>query len=85
MCSARNPPAALADEGKRGPAAQAFAAALAERLASGYPPSEVAEQVVQSIRDGRFYVVPAQPEIKSGAEVRARDIIELRSPTVRRP
>ena len=65
--------------------AQAFEKGLADRLAGGYPPSEVAEQVVQGIRDGRFYIVPAQPEIRSGAEVRARDIIELRNPTVSRP
>jgi hypothetical protein len=44
----------------------------------------VAEQVVQGIRDGRFYIVPAQPEVKSAIAVRAQDLIELQNPTVRR-
>jgi NAD(P)-dependent dehydrogenase (short-subunit alcohol dehydrogenase family) len=84
MQSARNRPPDLADEGKVGPMAQAFGQGLADRLAGGYPPSEVAEQVVQGIRAGRFYIVPAQPEVKAGASVRAQDIIELRNPTLRR-
>lgn len=84
MRSARNRPADLGNEGKHGPMAQAFAEGLAERLTGGYPPSEVAEQVVRGIREGRFYVVPAQPEVKAAAAVRAQDIIELRNPTVRR-
>jgi len=65
--------------------AQAFAQNLEARLAEGYPPSEVAEQVVQGILDGRFYIVPAQPDVKAGAAVRAQDIIEFRNPTLRRP
>jgi len=83
--SSRNRPADVAEEGKYGPMAQAFAQNLEARLAEGYPPSEVAEQVVQGIRDGRFYIVPAQPEVKAGAAVRAQDIIEFRNPTLRRP
>jgi NAD(P)-dependent dehydrogenase (short-subunit alcohol dehydrogenase family) len=81
MRSSRNRPSDLAEEGKYGPLAQAFGQGLGERLAGGYPPSEVAEHVVQGIRDGRFYIVPAQPEVKARAELRARDIIELRNPT----
>jgi NAD(P)-dependent dehydrogenase (short-subunit alcohol dehydrogenase family) len=84
MRSARNRPAELADEGKAGPAAQAFGQALGDRLTTGYPPSEVADQVVRGIRAGRFYVVPAQPEVRQFATVRAEDIIELRNPTPRR-
>jgi NAD(P)-dependent dehydrogenase (short-subunit alcohol dehydrogenase family) len=84
MRSARNRPAALAEEGKAGPQAQAFGQALAERLSTGYPPSEVAEQVFQGIRDGRFYIVPAQPEVKATIAIRAQDLIELRNPTLRR-
>jgi NAD(P)-dependent dehydrogenase (short-subunit alcohol dehydrogenase family) len=84
MRSARNRPEALAEEGKTGPLAQAFGQGLADRLATGYPPSEVAEQVFQGIRDGRFYIVPAQPELKSNIAVRAQDLIELRNPTQRR-
>jgi len=83
MRSSRNRPAELSEEGKAGPMAQAFGQALADRLAGGYPPSEVAEQVIAGIRDDRFYIVPAQPEVKSGIGVRAQDLLELRNPTLR--
>jgi hypothetical protein len=65
--------------------AQAFGQALGARLATGYPPSEVADQVVRGIFENRFYIVPAQPEVKSAIAVRAQDLIELRNPTLRRP
>jgi NAD(P)-dependent dehydrogenase (short-subunit alcohol dehydrogenase family) len=84
MRSSRNRPPELAEEGKAGPMAQAFGQGLSDRLTRGYPPSEVAEQVLQGIREKRFYVVPAQPEIREAATLRARDIIELRNPTPRR-
>ncbi len=84
MRSSRNRPEELAEEGKAGPMAQAFGQALSDRLAGGYPPSEVAEQVVLGIREERFYVVPAQPDVKSNIAVRAQDLIELRNPTLRR-
>jgi NAD(P)-dependent dehydrogenase (short-subunit alcohol dehydrogenase family) len=83
MRSARNRPAELSDEGKVGPMAQAFGQALGDRLATGYPPSEVADQVVRGIRERRFYIVPAQPEVWQAATVRAQDIIERRNPTLR--
>jgi len=85
MQSARNRPESLAEIGKQGPMTQAFGQGLAERLATGYPPSEVADQVVRGILENRFYVVPAQPEVKSGIAVRAQDLIELRNPTLRLP
>jgi NAD(P)-dependent dehydrogenase (short-subunit alcohol dehydrogenase family) len=84
MRSSRNRPEELSEEGKAGPMAQAFGQALGDRLAGGYPPSEVAEQVLQGIREGRFYIVPAQPEVKGAIAVRAQDLIELRNPTLRR-
>jgi NAD(P)-dependent dehydrogenase (short-subunit alcohol dehydrogenase family) len=80
MRSSRNRPAELAEEGKAGPMAQAFGQGLADRLTTGYPPSEVAEQVVRGIRNRRFYIVPAQPEVRQWAAVRAQDI----NPTPRR-
>ena len=83
MSSSRNRPARWADPGAPGEAARAFSAALATGLTGGYPPSEVAEQVLQGIRDDRFYIVPAQPDVKARAMVRAQDIIELRNPTPR--
>jgi NAD(P)-dependent dehydrogenase (short-subunit alcohol dehydrogenase family) len=84
MRSSRNRPPELSDEGKAGPMAQAFGQALGDRLTGGYPPSEVADQVVRGIREKRFYVVPAQPEVRKAATIRAQDIIELRNPTPRR-
>src|SRR5215470_6437234 len=84
MRSSRNRPRELADEGKAGPMAQTFGQSLADRLTRGYPPSEVADQVVRGIRDKRFYVVPAQPEVREAATIRAKDIIELKNPTPRR-
>ena len=84
MRSSRNRPEALAEQGKAGPMAQAFGQGLSDRLAGGYPPSEVAEQVVAGIREGRFYIVPAQPEVKDGIAIRAQDLLELRNPTLRR-
>src|SRR5215475_7914710 len=85
MQSGRNRPESLAEVGKQGPMAQAFGQALAERLATGYPPSEVANQVVLGVLENRFYVVPAQPEVMSRIAVRAQDLIELRNPTLRLP
>jgi len=84
MRSSRNRPEDLAEAGKAGPMAQAFGQALSDRLAGGYPPSEVADQVAAGIREGRFYIVPAQPEVKGGIAVRAQDLLELRNPTLRR-
>jgi NAD(P)-dependent dehydrogenase (short-subunit alcohol dehydrogenase family) len=84
MRSSRNRPESLAEEGKAGPMAQAFGQTLSDRLAGGYPPSEVAEQVVAGIREGRFYIVPAQSEVKGNIAIRAQDLLELRNPTLRR-
>jgi len=84
MRSSRNRPEDLADEGKAGPMAQAFGQSLSDRLAGGYPPSEVANQVVAGIREGRFYIVPAQPDVKSNIAIRVNDLLELRNPTLRR-
>ena len=84
MRSSRNRPESLAEEGKAGPMAQAFGQSLSDRLAGGYPPSEVANQVVAGIREGRFYIVPAQPDVKSNIAIRVNDLLELRNPTLRR-
>jgi len=84
MRSSRNRPESLAEEGKAGPMAQAFGQALSDRLAGGYPPSAVAEQVVAGIQEGRFYIVPAQPDVKGNIAIRAQDLLELRNPTLRR-
>jgi NAD(P)-dependent dehydrogenase (short-subunit alcohol dehydrogenase family) len=84
MRSSRNRPQELGDEGKAGAMAQAFGDGLTNRLGGGYPPSVVADQVVDGIRENRFYIVPAQPEIKGNIAIRANDLLELRNPSLRR-
>jgi NAD(P)-dependent dehydrogenase (short-subunit alcohol dehydrogenase family) len=81
MRSSRNRPAELAEEGKYGEMGRTWGAGLSARLATGYRPSEVADHVFHGIRDKRFYIVPAQPELKSRIELRAQDLLELRNPT----
>ncbi|HSD09639.1 MAG TPA: hypothetical protein VLF14_01545, partial [Candidatus Binatia bacterium] len=49
-------------------------------IASGSPPSEVAEKVFEAIRAERFYILP-HPEWKDGIETRMRDILDERNPT----
>jgi NAD(P)-dependent dehydrogenase (short-subunit alcohol dehydrogenase family) len=83
MSSARNRPERWADRGDPGAAARAWSDALAAGLTGGYPPSEVAEQVLQGIRDNRFYILPSQPEVTARVMDRARDILALRNPTPR--
>jgi NAD(P)-dependent dehydrogenase (short-subunit alcohol dehydrogenase family) len=80
--SSRNRPADLGEAGKVGPQAEAFAQRFTERLATGYSPSVVADHVIDGIREGRFYIVPAQPEIKARVALRAQDVLELRNPTL---
>ena len=85
MRSSRNRPAGPRRGGQGGPDGRRPSGRPCRiGSAGGYPPSEVAEQVVQGIREGRFYIVPAQPEVKSGIAVRAQDLLELRNPTLRR-
>jgi len=80
--SSRNRPAELAEQGTYGERGRAWGAGLAARLASGYPPSEVADQVFHGIRDNRFYIVPAQPDLKARIGLRAQDLLGLRNPTI---
>ena len=83
MTSSRNRPERFAERGTPGDAALAWSNALAAGLSSGYPPSEVAEQIVQGIRDERFYIVPSQPDVTARVTARAQDILALRNPTPR--
>ncbi len=46
----------------------------------GYPPSKVAEAIVEAIRTEKFYVIPSQPELVAGIEERMRDVVEQRNP-----
>jgi NAD(P)-dependent dehydrogenase (short-subunit alcohol dehydrogenase family) len=66
------------------PAASALGAgielALRRGVDAGYPPSEVAKQVFEAIRDERFYIFPAQPEIFAAVKARQDDILNRRNP-----
>lgn len=46
----------------------------------GWPPSKVADAVVDAIREERFYVIPAQEEIKAGLYQRLDELREERNP-----
>ncbi|MGI8927480.1 MAG: SDR family NAD(P)-dependent oxidoreductase [Tepidiformaceae bacterium] len=81
--SKRNRPAALDDEGRFGEASKAFRAGLATGLETGWPPSQVADEVFAAIQAKRFYVVASQPELKDSIRLRAEDLIEERNPTIR--
>jgi len=71
------------DVGSLRPDLQQFAAAFEASLRGGYPPEVVAEQVLAGIRDDRFYVFPAQPEILDVVRDRMTGIIEQRNPLPR--
>jgi NAD(P)-dependent dehydrogenase (short-subunit alcohol dehydrogenase family) len=59
---------------------QQFAAGFEAALRSGYPPEVVADHVLDAIRNDRFYVFPAQPEILEQVNLRMTGIIERRNP-----
>lgn len=54
-------------------------------LRSGYPPEVVADHVVDGIRNDRFYIFPAQPEIVDQVDARMTGILERRNPDPQRP
>ena len=49
-------------------------------LESGYQPSEVADAVFNGVREGKLYVVPAQPMIKEGIRRRLDNVANERNP-----
>jgi NAD(P)-dependent dehydrogenase (short-subunit alcohol dehydrogenase family) len=51
-------------------------------LAEGWPPSVVADAIVDGIREERFYVIPAQEELLAGIDARLDDLRERRNPSV---
>ncbi len=81
MSSARNRQADYAERGSFGELALRFRANLTAGLAAGYPPSVVADQVFEGIRDRKFYIIPAQN--KGGIRQRMEEIVEERNPTPR--
>ena len=52
-----------------------------ERMEGGMPPSEVAAAAIDGVRAGRFYIVPAQPEIKSAVRQYAEHIANEENPS----
>jgi NAD(P)-dependent dehydrogenase (short-subunit alcohol dehydrogenase family) len=57
-----------------------FSAGFAAALQAGYPPEVVADQVLDGIREDRFYIFPAQPEILQLVDARMSGIVERRNP-----
>lgn len=74
----RNRPAALrnADATERHPTFEEMARAA---LAAGLPPAEVAAQVVDAVKTGRFYIL-THPEFGPRVRERMEDILEGRTP-----
>lgn len=64
------------------PEVQAFSAGFEAALKMGYEPEDVALQVFEAIRDDKFYIFPAQPNVLASVKARMEDIIEQRNPTV---
>ena len=59
---------------------QQFVTIFEEALRTGWPPEVVADQIVDGIREDRFYILPAQPEILDRVDVRMQGIIDRRNP-----
>jgi len=62
------------------PELQEFVAGFEAALKSGYPPEVVADQVLDGVRQDRFYIFPAQPEIVAQVNARMTGIIDQRNP-----
>jgi NAD(P)-dependent dehydrogenase (short-subunit alcohol dehydrogenase family) len=80
MDSARNRHADRAEKGNFGANAQRFRKGLTDSLATGWPPSKVAEQVFEAVRDNRFYIIPAQEGFADRIRERMEGILALRNP-----
>jgi hypothetical protein len=58
-----------------------MAAAVRALVAGGIEPELVAEQVLEAVRVGRFYVL-THPELKPAIASRMKDILEDRHPRI---
>ncbi|MET0459007.1 MAG: SDR family NAD(P)-dependent oxidoreductase, partial [Ilumatobacteraceae bacterium] len=65
------------------PELQQFTAGFEAALLTGYAPELVAAEVVDGIREDRFYLFPAQPEILELVDARVTGIVERRNPDPR--
>ena len=80
MESSRNRHAERSEKGSFGANAQRFRKGLTDNLATGWPPSRVADQVFEAIRDDRFYVIPAQEGFADRIRERMENILALKNP-----
>ena len=64
------------------PAALAVRQFVVDLIKNGIQPEEIARQVFEAIRDDRFYIIPAQPNILDMVDTRMEDIRERRNPTI---
>jgi NAD(P)-dependent dehydrogenase (short-subunit alcohol dehydrogenase family) len=79
--AARNRPAELAETAPKLPGAEEMEQLGRQLLASGSPPSMVADVVFDAIRDERLYIFP-HPEWKEYIRPRMEDILAERTPTL---
>ncbi len=79
----RNRPDDFAETPQYGEATQAFRKNFRAILEGGYGPEEVARQVLEAVKGGQFYCIPAQEQIFQGALTRLENIKERRNPTMR--
>lgn len=57
-----------------------FGKADRQLLEQGLPPEQVADRVLQAIRDEKFHIM-THPEMKDPIRTRMKDILEERNPT----
>ena len=87
MESGRNRPGRVENDAVLGmagyrPEAVTYFERLGTVVKQGTPPAEIAEQVFQAIRQGRFYILP-HPEYDDRIRARMESILERRNPPTR--
>jgi NADP-dependent 3-hydroxy acid dehydrogenase YdfG len=55
---------------------------LSDGIAGGWPPDRVADAAFAAIREERFYVIPAQDEVKAGLHARIDELRDERNPAI---
>jgi NAD(P)-dependent dehydrogenase (short-subunit alcohol dehydrogenase family) len=86
--SERNRPAAFGapvDVGALRDDLREFTASFTAALNRGIDPADVAEMVLQAVREDQFYIFPVQPGYLDMVRLRLDDIAQLRNPTVLPP
>jgi NAD(P)-dependent dehydrogenase (short-subunit alcohol dehydrogenase family) len=82
--SERNRPAHLMNETTEAPTAEMLAgrAAARERLAGGMAPANIADAVVEAVKEDRFYILP-HPEYDEMIQRRMENILKRQNPVPR--